>query len=56
MKIITDKNKIEEIFARGEVVDVLPSKKELIKIKKRNKIVITNHIFHLLIKVKQKKK
>jgi len=31
MKIITDKNKIEEIFARGEVVDVLPSKKEFIE-------------------------
>jgi len=28
MKIITDKARIEEIFARGEVVDVLPTKKE----------------------------
>lgn len=31
MKIITDKNRIEEIFARGEVVEVLPSKKEFIE-------------------------
>lgn len=30
MKIITDKSRIEEIFARGEVVEVLPSKKEFI--------------------------
>ncbi len=31
MKIITDKNRIEEIFNRGIVVDVLPSKDEFIK-------------------------
>lgn len=31
MKIITDKNRIEEIFNRGIVVDVLPSKEQFIK-------------------------
>ncbi|MBI5530760.1 MAG: tyrosine--tRNA ligase [Candidatus Doudnabacteria bacterium] len=31
MKTITDKNRIEEIFNRGVVVDVLPSKEEFIK-------------------------
>jgi len=30
MKVITDKERIEEIFARGTVVDVLPSKEELL--------------------------
>ena len=31
MKTITDKARIEEIFARGTVVEVLPSKEELVK-------------------------
>jgi tyrosyl-tRNA synthetase len=31
MKIVTDKKRIEEIFNRGVVVDVLPSKEEFIK-------------------------
>jgi len=31
MKIITDIKRIEEIFARGEVVEILPSKKEFIE-------------------------
>ena len=31
MKIITDKKRIEDIFARGSVVDVLPTREEFIK-------------------------
>ena len=31
MKVITDKNKIEEVFRRGEVVEVLPSKDEFVR-------------------------
>ncbi len=31
MKTITDKNRIDEIFARGTVVEVLPSKEEFIR-------------------------
>ena len=31
MKVITDIQRIEEIFARGTVVDILPTKAELLK-------------------------